>query len=118
MEFPTSGVTTALVLVVLAGLVWPQIIRQRLWFYATTLCVLLIILFSGLAGGIASVSFARVSVIIIMVLQMAGIVLMFLAAGGFSIGGLMRDVSATVAPPSSSADTTAPPSGTQPPTNA
>lgn len=90
-----QGVTTALVLFLFVCVVFPNIVKNKPQYYAALVQVCLII-FLDAVGSMVSPSSAAVAVVYVLgaLLQIAAILLLFLAAGGITwreLAGDMKD---------------------------
>ena len=89
------GVTTAIVLFLFAGVIWPHAIKNRVQFYAALIVVIFIIALDGIAHGFAGEGGKKAIYAITALLQLAGIVLCVLSAG-MSIRDLGGEVAHTI----------------------
>ncbi|HMB96349.1 MAG TPA: hypothetical protein VKK61_09945 [Tepidisphaeraceae bacterium] len=90
-----QGVTTALVSFLFVCIVFPNLVKNRAQYYAAFAAVCLIILLDALAMAIHPTEFAGFRVFAyaaVAFLQIAAIVLLFLAAGGITWRELADDM--------------------------
>ena len=87
------GVTTALVAFLLACVIWPHLVKNRPQYYAAFGMVCGIILFDALAAMIPQVSFDAFAYVMCALLQIGGILMFFMSAGGISARELAADMS-------------------------
>lgn len=90
------GVTTAIVLFILACLVFPNVIKNKPQYYAAVGIVLVVILFDALAHAIDTTGFTRFAYLLNAVLQMGAIFLLILSAGGLTVRDLAGDLADTI----------------------
>ena len=90
------GVTTAIVLFILACLVFPKVVKNKPQYYATVGIVLVVILFDALATVIGNAGFRKFAYLLTAVLQMGAIFLLILAAGGLTMKDLAGDLADTI----------------------
>lgn len=90
------GVTTAIVLFILACLVFPKVVRNKPQYYATVGIVLVVILFEALAMVIGNAGFRKFAYLLTAVLQMGAIFLLILSAGGLTMKDLAGDLADTI----------------------
>lgn len=88
-----DGVTTAIVLFVFVCVLFPRLIDNRAQYYVGFLGALLIILMDALGLIFATSGTARVFfAVAVALLQIASIVMLFMAAGGLTARGLTREM--------------------------
>lgn len=80
-----EGVTTAIVAFIFACVVFPHLVKNKTQFYGAFAAVLFIILLHSLNTMIGSVGFQVFAGALTGLLQVAAIVLLFLAAGGITL---------------------------------
>jgi hypothetical protein len=90
-----QGVTTAIVAFILACLIFPQVIKNKPQYYAAVGLVLLVILFEAIARMVNAPGFFKFVTLLTAVLQMAGIFLLILSAGGLTVRDLAGDLADT-----------------------
>jgi hypothetical protein len=76
-----EGVTTAIVVFIFAGVIWPHMIKHRVQFYAVLLVVVSIILLDGIGHAFAGPGGQKAIYSVISLLQAAGVVLAVLSTG-------------------------------------
>lgn len=91
-----EGVTTAIVLALFAGLVWPHMVKNRPQYHMALAAVLLVILLSALEAMIDSRGFDRFAILIIALLQVFAILAIVLSASGKRPGELAGEVGETI----------------------
>jgi hypothetical protein len=79
MFAPMQGVTTAIVAFLFAGVIWPQVIKHRVQFYAALIVVCLIILFDSIGRMWPSTNTALTA--LNGLLQIVGVVMCVLSTG-------------------------------------
>lgn len=90
------GVTTAIVLFLFAGVIWPHVIKNRVQFYAGLIIVVFIILLDGIGLAFASPEGGRrVIYAIVALLQVVAVVTLVLS-GGMTIKDLGGEVFNTI----------------------
>ncbi len=87
-----EGVTTALVVFIFAALLYPKAIKNKTQFYAAFVAVVFIILVFSLDVMIRSPGFQVFGGAVTGLLQLFALIMLFLAAGGMSIGELTEDL--------------------------
>jgi hypothetical protein len=87
-----GGITTALVVFIFACLLYPKTIKNRTQFYAGFACVLLILLLNSLDVMIRQAGFQVFSGAVTGLLQLFGLIMFFLSAGGMSAGELADEL--------------------------
>jgi hypothetical protein len=90
------GVTTAIVLFILACLIFPKVVKNKPQYYAAVGLVLLTILFDALARVIGAAGFTKFAYLLTALLQMGAIFLLILSAGGLTMGDLAGDLADTI----------------------
>ena len=91
-----EGVTTAIVAFILACLVFPKVVKNKPQYYAAVGIILVVILFSALAGMTSQTSgFRKFVLLLTAVLQMGAIFLLILSAGGLTVKDLAGDLADT-----------------------
>jgi hypothetical protein len=107
-----EGVTTAIVLATLVGLMFPQYVKNTTWLYAAFGIVLLIILIGGLTTFVGSTNLRFFMYFLVSLLQMAALILIALAAGNRSLSQIRSEMKDAInevrTPPSSPASASAP----------
>ena len=86
-----DGVTFALILFAFACVLFPRIVGNRGQYYAGFALTLAVVLFTplvALVGGTA----ARWLLVLVALMQIAAVVLLWMSAGGLTIGGLTKDM--------------------------
>ena len=91
-----NGVTTAIVSFVLAALIFPHVIKNKPQYYGAVACVLLIILFGTLSAIIMSPGFTRFATVMTGLLQIGGLFLLILSAGGLTVKDLAGELADTI----------------------
>ena len=86
------GVTTALVLFVLACVLFPRLIANRPQYYAGFAMVLAAILIDGVAHIFDNANVRAFAYLATAVLQVGALLVLFLAAGGLTVRGLSREM--------------------------
>lgn len=91
-----EGVTTAIVLFIFACILFPRLVDNRAQYYIAFVLTLGIILVDALRRiwgyPDAEGSIQTVSLVAIAILQVAAMVLLFLAAGGLTVRGLTKEM--------------------------
>src|SRR5437870_602546 len=80
-----EGVTTAIVLLIFAGVAWPSLIKNKTQFYVAFAALLLIILLFTLDVMIRTPGFQVFAGVLTGLLQLLAILMLFLCAGGMSL---------------------------------
>jgi len=90
-----QGVTTALVSFIFVCVVFPNLIKNRTQYYAAFVAVCLIILFDSMGMAVSATEFGKFRAFtytVCALLQIAAVVLLFLAAGGISWRAFAHDM--------------------------
>jgi protein-S-isoprenylcysteine O-methyltransferase Ste14 len=87
-----EGVTTAIVAFIFVCVVFPNLVKQKTQFYAALAAVVLILLVQAVGLAVNKEAFNRVVGFITALLQIAGILMLFLACGGLSARELMGEM--------------------------
>jgi hypothetical protein len=90
------GVTTAIVLFILACLIFPKVVKNKPQYYAAVGAVLLAILLDALAKVIGAGGFTKFAYLITAILQIGAVFLLILSAGGLTVGDLAGDLADTI----------------------
>jgi hypothetical protein len=90
------GVTTAIVLFILACLIFPKVVKNKPQYYSAVGMILLVILFDALARVIPSVGFKNFAYLLTALLQMGAVFVLILSAGGLTVGDLAGDLADTI----------------------
>lgn len=88
-----NGVTTALVGFILVCVVFPSLVKNRPQFYGALAMVAGIILLDALSVAIGSAAFRAFAYLISALLQIAALLILFMAAGGLTPRQLAGDIS-------------------------
>ena len=87
-----GGVTTALVIFVLASVLYPKAIKNKAQFYAGFAAVLLILLIHSLDVMIGTATLQVFGGALTGLLQLFALVMFFMSAGGLSVGELGEEI--------------------------
>ena len=90
------GVTTAIVLFILACLIFPKVIKNKPQYYAAVGAVLLAILLDALAHVIGAGGFTKFAYLMTAILQIGAVFLLILSAGGLTVSDLAGDLAETI----------------------
>jgi hypothetical protein len=90
------GVTTAIVLFILACLIFPKVVKNKPQYYAAVGMILAVILFDALARIIGAAGFVKFAYLLTALLQMGAIFVLILSAGGLTMGDLAGDLADTI----------------------
>lgn len=91
-----QGVIAACVGFIFISVIFPQVIRNRPQFYAALGIILLSLLLQGLAITIGSAAFTRIVIGLTTIGVAASVLLLFLASGGITWGGLASEMKGAI----------------------
>jgi hypothetical protein len=90
------GVTTAIVLFILACLIFPKVVKNKPQYYAAVGAILLAILLDALAHVIQAGGFTKFAYLLTAILQIGAVFLLILSAGGLTVSDLAGDLADTI----------------------
>jgi hypothetical protein len=90
------GVTTAIVLFILACLIFPKVVKNKPQYYSAVGAVLLAILLDALARVIGAGGFTKFAYLLTAILQIGAVFLLILSAGGLTVSDLAGELADTI----------------------